>query len=478
MNKGILTIDCGGTMTKVLLYDSIGTLCDSVVYETMKLEPQPSFAEINLEDSWDKLKLSIKSLVERNTLEIVAITTVGHGKGLYIWGKDGPIHNGILSVDRRGEDYLEKINVEVDAFPSSSPVLLAWMKVNKPDVYQQINHIMSSKDWVGFMLSGNALSDYTDASSNGWLNLDSNEYNLELLKKLDIEDLYDKLPTLQKSIDIRGYLTEELAIELGLQNQVPIITGMFDVDACALASQVLDDSKISVTAGTWAVNMYLSDSLFEDSNLLFSKFIDGEKFVIESSSATSAGNLKLMLNMLFPDYNGNDIYKWIEERICDIDLNHSELVYFPYLYGSQSSKIKHAMFVGMNTQTTRDMLIRAVYEGIVFSHKYHLELLDQHRISKAPIRLSGGAVNSKFWVQMFADILERPVEVCNTKEMGGLGGAIASATAIGMYASLEEASSAMSSVAYCVEPNTKLSGQYEGRYQIYKGMLKGVTNDC
>lgn len=66
-------------------------------------------------------------------------------------------------------------------------------------------------------------------------------------------------------------------------------------------------------------------------------------------------------------------------------------------------------------------MIRAVYEGIAFAHKYHIEALQKVSHKPEVIRMSGGACNSSSWVQMFANVLNVPVELVNATELGGLG---------------------------------------------------------
>ena len=122
----------------------------------------------------------------------------------------------------------------------------------------------------------------------------------------------------------------------------------------------------------------------------------------------------------------------------------------------------------MSANHTRRHLLRSVYEGIVFCHKMHLDRLMQSR-SDPPeaIRVAGGAARSAVWTQMFADVLQLPVQTVLANETGALGCAIAVAAAVGDYADLSAAARGMCKVAQCVQPDPKKAGIYAEKYALY-----------
>ena len=125
-------------------------------------------------------------------------------------------------------------------------------------------------------------------------------------------------------------------------------------------------------------------------------------------------------------------------------------------------------FVGLNVSHTRKHLARSVYEGIAFCHRYHLEkLLTTRDTPPKAIRLSGGAARSAVWTQMFADIMQIPVETVVAQEAGALGCAIAAASAVGEYPSLDAAIKSMTEIREAVMPNKALAEQYDKKYHLY-----------
>ena len=125
-------------------------------------------------------------------------------------------------------------------------------------------------------------------------------------------------------------------------------------------------------------------------------------------------------------------------------------------------------FVGMSTNHTRKHLLRSVYEGIVFCHKMHVDRLMQSREeAPASIRLAGGAARSKVWTQMFADVLQLPVETVQVNETGALGCAIAVAAAVGDYESLADAAAHMCKISPAVQPDPQKKSIYSRKYALY-----------
>jgi L-xylulokinase len=125
--------------------------------------------------------------------EIAGVAVCGHGKGLYLWGKDGkPARNGIISTDNRAYEYpvrWRRDGTEERAFAYScqhvmacQPVaLLAWLRDNEPEVMNNIQWVFECKDYVRFRLTGEARAEITDYSGANLMNLHTRQYDDELL---------------------------------------------------------------------------------------------------------------------------------------------------------------------------------------------------------------------------------------------------------------------------------------------------------
>lgn len=491
MHKFFLSIDNGGTKTKVILFDETGKQRACSVFPTACQESKPGFRQIDLAELWKAIGKAIRDAMkkaEAAPTEIQAIACVGHGKGLYLLDDSGQIFcPGILSTDTRATRLaanFEQRNKEIFSISrqhvvgSQAAVLLNWLKQYDPACYEKIGMVLSAKDFVRNRLTGTCFSEYGDASGNNFLNLETKTYDRRLFSFFDIMECWPKMPVLKSCEEVCGTVTAASAAATGLAEGTPVVAGLFDLDACALATGVLDDTIFGVTAGTWNINVYPSRHwASQESGLMNSLFLK-DWFLVEASSPTSAGNLECMIQLLMEpeklaaESTQESIYNSLENMLAQTDACYSKVLFFPFLYGSNRNLSAKGSFIGMRRDTRKMELLRAVYEGIAFAHRYHIEQLIIAR-GQVPevLRLSGGGASSASWSQMFADVSGIPVETVDATELGGLGGAMAAAVGIGIFNSLPEASRCMTVVAKRYLPNDKQVALYQEKYAVYSKLL-------
>ena len=262
-------LDNGGTATKAAVFDEQGRELGTCGIATKAITPKPGFVERDMEEMWDANCAVLRGALEKTGIDpadVAGVGISGHGKGLYLWGKDGkPARNGIISTDNRAYRYpLEwKANgVEEMAFHRSlqhimacqPTALLAWLRDNEPENYANIRWVFECKDYIRFRLTGEAKAEITDYSGSGLMNLWTVNFDDALLDMYGIPEVKDALPPLCRAAEICGYVTEEAAAKCGLKAGTPVIGGMFDINACAIAAGVTDPSKVCMIAGTWSIN--------------------------------------------------------------------------------------------------------------------------------------------------------------------------------------------------------------------------------
>ncbi len=488
-------LDNGGTATKAALFDSCGREIGKSLVSTAAITPAPGFVERDMEEMWQANCSVLRDVMEKTGVSAEAVAGVGicgHGKGLYLWGKDDrPLRNGIISTDNRAYRYPQRWaedGTEEKAFARScqhimacQPVsLLAWLRDNEPENYHRIRWVFECKDYVRFRLTGEARAEMTDYSGANLMNLHTRDYDPELLKLFGLEEIEAALPPICRATEVCGAVTEEAAAACGLRPGTPVIGGMFDINACALAVGVTSPEKICMIAGTWSINEYVRREPVTDGSVAMnSLFCLPEYYLIEESSPTSAGNNEWFIRQLLPECrqeaekSGRSIYEVLNEWVGELPPETFVPVFLPFLMASNVNPKAKSAFVGLSLSHTRRHLARSVYEGICFCHRSHLDRL-LHSCGSTPqcIRLAGGAARSEIWAQMFADVTGLPVETAAANETGALGCAIAAAAATGEYASLEEATDRMTSVLKRYEPDPARHAVYERKYALY---LKAIA---
>ena len=486
MGKYAIGLDNGGTVIKAALFDMEGRELAVASAQTPVLTPKPGYTERDMEYLWQRNCQCVKEVVEKSGIDpaqVIGIAVCGHGKGLYPWGKDGrPAWNGIVSTDGRAWEYPKKWKEDgthkkiyektcQDIMACQQVSLLAWFKDHHRDVYDNIQWVFSVKDYIRFRLTGEAYCEATDISGSGLMDVKNARFDKEILDTLGIGEVYDKLAPIKYSYERCGSITAESAQLTGLLEGTPVAGGMFDIDACAIALDITTPERMCTIAGTWSINEYISKEPVMDGTIAMNSLyaIPGY-YLVEECSATSAGNLEWYLKNCLdnePVAEGKSLYDVINGMVQSVEPEECEVYFLPFLYASNAHPLGKGAFVGMTLFHQKAHMLRAVYEGVAYSHKTHIDRLLASRDKPEAIRMAGGAVNSLVWVQMFADILELPVETVKVKELGALGCAMAAAVAAGVYADYKEAACRMVHIADKVEPNPETAEIYQKKYKKY-----------
>ena len=502
MANYFMGLDNGGTLCKAVIFDVNGAEVASASGSLTMITPQAAFTERDMDVLWESNCKVIREAIAKSGVkaeDIKGVACSGHGKGLYLWGKDDkPCYNGIVSTDGRAWMYPEKWYKDGTAdrvfektfqkILACQPVsLLCWLKDNKPEVIENIRWVFECKDYIRFKLTGEAFAEVTDYSGSSLMNIRDRCFDRELLKEFGLEDLFHALPPLKASSDICGTVSKQAGLETGLAEGTLVAGGMFDIDACAVAMDITNEENIAVIAGTWSINEYISRQPVLNKSIMMNSLycIDGY-YLIEECSPTSAGNNNWFTEMFLGEEKlkaaelGMNVYKYCDRLAAEVAPDEQNIIFLPYIFGSNYDPQAKATFVGLDSHHTKAHIIRAVLEGVAFCHKVHLEKLLANRESTRAVRLAGGAANSPLWAQIFSDVFNLPVEIIDTKELGALGCAMAAAVAAGEYRDLKEAAKSMVKVKYRIEPDATSVPAYEKKFELYKkvsGALAGLWKD-
>ena len=496
----IMGIDNGGTVTKAAIYDRYGNVVSISAKPTQMLTPQEFHTERDINELWAANVEVIRKSIESSGIDakqIKGVAVTGHGNGLYLVDETGaPVRNGIISTDSRAKAYVEKWYSEPTFFTDILPktmqsiwagqpvALLAWLKDNDPEILSKARYVFMVKDLIRFYLTGQAFSELTDISGTNLINVRKRDYDLSLLEWWGLEELHDKLPPIKHSTDCCGYITEEAAQLTGLCAGTPVSGGVFDISASSVASGINTLDKLAIITGTWSINEYVTDNPVIDKDLFMTSIypID-DKWLITEASPTSASNLEWFINNFMEvdrtiaKAESASVYDFCNKLVSTTTPDESHLLFFPFVFGSNTIPDASAGFIGLNSFHKKAHFLRAIYEGVAFSHLYHIERLRSinPNLSRT-IRIAGGVTNSSVWLQIFADIFQSTLEIVDVKEHGTLGAAMTAAVMIGWFEDIFASSNAMVHVSRTVTPDPTNSKVYQDKYQLYKKLLSEMQS--
>ena len=407
----LLGIDNGGTVIKAGIFDTRGRQVAVSSRPAEASSPAPGRYERSLDAVWKANGEVIAAVLGDSGIDpsrIACAAVTGHGNGLYLVdGAGRGVYPGIMSTDARAREYVERWTSDgtverllprtmQSLWPAQPPPLLAWLRENEPEVLARARWVFMVKDFIRYMLTGEAFAEITDMSATSLMSVRDRAYDDEVLAAYGLAGVREKLAPLRQSAELCGTVTREAARRTGLREGTPVAGGMFDVDAAAIATGVTDEETLNIIAGTWCNNQYISRSPVVSKSLFMTSVfcIPGYWLVLEGS-ATSASNLEWFVSELMGEARtaaragSRSVYELCNGEVAAVGAGEDVPVFLPFLYGTNAGPDARAGFVGVTGRHRRGHLLRAVYEGVAFSHRTHIEKLKKVR-SEADARGSDG----------------------------------------------------------------------------------------
>lgn len=503
MLKYLMGIDNGGTSSKAAIYDLKGREVAQCCTYTNMLLPHEYWTERDMEELKRVNFEAIRGALDESRIDpgdIIGVSTTGHGNGLYLIGKNGSyVRNGIVSTDNRAHKIVEKWLSDEDyenivrprtyatIWSSQPAALLKWLDENEPEVYEKTEYVFMITDLVRYWLTGNPGFERSNASGTSLFNQNTETYDEHVFRYFGIEKWMKKMPPLVDSAEKAGEITDEASRKTGLLKGTPVAGGLFDITASALSTGLVKHNQLSIVTGTWSINQYIDNRITVVKDLFMTSDypLKGE-YLLTEASPTSGSNLTWFIDTFLKSHSKllkivddeNSIYDYCSRLVESVKPWESKLIFYPFIFGSNAGVANSsAGFIGATKETSLAEFVTAIYEGVCFAHKSHVDKLiniNSH-ILDAPIRIAGGITNSETWLQMFANVFQKPLELVNVKENGALGTSMAAGVMSGVFPNFYVASQNMVNIAKVIQPDPTMAAIYRQKYELYK---KAVINQA
>ncbi|MHA1805133.1 MAG: FGGY-family carbohydrate kinase [Promethearchaeota archaeon] len=442
MTELICVFDCGTTGTRTILFDLDGKEI-SRAYEEYQLPPQPvGISEHDPEIWWNAIKNTcISALKKVNPEDVIGICADFHRATCSIIDANGEIlHPALTWMDEREVTDMKSFQEE-GGLRRSIPKIL-WFKKNKPDLFNKTQKIIFPDTFTYMKLCGKDTC-VTDPTNGiyGIINKETLTWDEKLAEEYGIP--VELWPELHFPGEIIGELTSEAASETGLKKGIPVVLGGGDQQCSALGLGVINKGEAKVTTGTGTfVDLVVEGPVKQVGDVpIFSlpHVIKG-KWVIEGTMPgtgtmfqTYARNFSQLQIEQCKDKD-TSVYEILTEEAKQAPPGSNGLLFIP-LYVFRKGTIH-----GLGWHHTRAHFSRAIMESAALSAQMYLQMLEAMGGAKVEvIKSDGGAMNSSFWAQIFADILGKKIMVPENKDGAALGAAILGLWGLKKYSSIENA---------------------------------------
>jgi L-xylulokinase len=352
------------------------------------------------------------------------------------------------------------------------------MKENEPENLERTRWVLYVKDWLRYKLTGEYATDPTEASS-GFTDVRTQEYSDDAFPLYGLEEVRGKLPPVTGGMEVVGEVTREAAEATGLEAGTPVVAGIHDVDASAVGVGCTKPGHLTMIAGTWSINEVVSDNFAFHETSACRNFVTPGLWMNMAASPASAANLEWFVQSLSPleveraTESGASPFDFVNEEAKTVLDEKSRVFYHPFLYGSPYGDEATAGFFGLRGWHTRGHLLKALFEGIVFNHKGHVDDL-RSNFEVTRVRLTGGGSQSELWSQMFADALDTSVEVTEAGEAGALGTAVCAGIGTGVYSSLDDATQRVVRLLRTHDPDPENRDRLAEAYETYTALAEAL----
>lgn len=470
-------IDLGTSAVKILAMDEKGNI-KKIVSKSYPLDlPNPGWSEQNPCDWYEKTIEGLKELfLEIDPMTVEGIGIAGQMHGLVTLDEyDNVVRPAILWNDGRsfkesdylnekiGKDKLTEYTANI-AFAGFTAPKILWMQKNEPELFKKVKKIMLPKDYLVYKLSGSFSTDYSDASGMLLLDVRNKCWSEEMIEICKINE--NMLPNLYESYEVVGNIKPGINDELGMNGNVKIVAGAGDNAAAAVGTGTVGEGRCNISLGTSGTIFVSSKNFVVDKYNGLHSFDHSDGYYHLMGCMLSAASCnKWWMEEILKTENYSEEQKKIEK------LGENNVFFLPYLMGERSphnDPKARAAFIGMSMDSTREDMTQAVLEGVIFGLRDSLEIAKRLGVNVNSTKICGGGAKSKLWKEMTANILNMAVEVPETEEGPGYGGAMLAAVGCGVFESVKEAAYKWINVKETIYPNPEIVAKYEKKYQIFK----------
>jgi len=499
----VLAHDLGTTGNKATLFTPEGELLAAHYLPYPTEYPRPGWVEQDPDDWRRAFVSSTKAVLEKGGIrpeELAAVTFSAHMLGCIPMGKDGSLlrRKAVLWPDHRSEEQAKIIEerigweefyrrtgggLELALYPAAK---MLWLKENEPELYRQTHVFLGTKDLLVHWLTGRFVTDYSDASNTGLLDLTERRWAEDYLEVLGLDR--GKLPEVLPSAEVVGRISRKTAKETGLAPGTPVVLGGGDVPCAAVGAGVVSEGTAYnyIGSASWVA-------------------VAGAKGVFdpEMRPFTLCHLVPGMYVSQLATYSAGVVHEWFKDQVCVAEVRDAKrqginpydlmdeaaagsppgangLIFLPYLRpgGAPFHDLDaRGALLGLELRHTRADVLRAVLEGINLNIGLVCDALEKG--TGAPfeeLRAIGGGAKSRVWLRILASVLGKRVTTLTTsQEANCLGAAMTAYVALGWYEEFQQAAAGMITVAEQIDPDPRSVPVYKSLAQLFRRACEQVA---
>lgn len=439
-DETFLGLDIGTSSVKALLVDAEQRAVGEASAPLGVSRPHPLWSEQDPQDWVEGVEAAVAAVRRQAPSEFAALAGIGlsgqmHGATL-LDARDKLLRPAILWNDGRSFAECAELKRRVPdlelrtgnlAMPGFTAPKMLWVAAHEPEIAKATRRVLLPKDYVRLRLSGEAVSEMSDASGTLWLDVGRRRWDDTLLAATGLND--KTMPSLVEGSEVSAHLSPEVAAAWGLAGRkVPIAGGGGDNAASAIGVGATAPGAGFVSLGTSGVIFTVTDRFVSLPERTLHAFCHAlpDRWHGMAVMLSAASSLSWIAAILGRESDIRGLIAAAAAFACSTGAIASAPVFLPYLSGERTphnDPEATGAFAGLRAGHGANALVFAVMEGVAFSFADGVDVLDASGARPVRPLLVGGGARSEFWGQMIADVTGLTIDLASGAEAGAALGA-------------------------------------------------------
>jgi FGGY-family pentulose kinase len=487
-----LGIDVGTQSLRAAVIDAAGNSLSFATSPIQTTYPQPGWAEQDAHEWWQAAKQAVPQALIKGRIKPTDITAIGldcTACTVLACSDDGtPLRKALLWMDQRSFREAAEISATNDPIlryvsgvvsPEWMLPKALWLKRNEPAVYEKAAKIVECTDWFMHQLTGEWTLSLNHVAVKWNYAKPDGGWSKSLLSRSGLADLIDKWPAEVVPLGMgEGRLSSRAAEELGLRGGTPVAQGGIDAYLGMLGMGAVNSGDLAMIMGSSTCHLAMSATPLLGSGMLgcYPDAVVEGLYTLEGGQ-TSTGSIINWYREHFAgaesakaEGTGRNVFEILDAKAEAVPPGCEGLVCLDYWQGNRcplKDPRGRGAFWGLTLSHGPGHMFRSIYEATAFGTRHILEDLQAHSFAVGRLFAGGGGAKSRLWLQIHADVLQRPIHVPKDSEACALGSAMIAAVHGGHYPNLDSAARNMVQIAGVIEPIRQNKNVYDDYYARY-----------
>ena len=484
----ILAIDLSTEGCKAAVFDADGNSMAAAFTAYPTNFPHPGWAEQDPRQWWSALSADMNAIGSQLGTQHVQVDAVGVCGQMHapvpidrqghvvvhrvpLWSDKRSTEEAIEMEEKVGLDELIRITGNPPTPAWTAPKML-WMRKHISD-YRSIFKVLLPKDYLTFKLTGEPLTDWSEASGTMLYSWRQSNWSSMLCDVFDLDA--DILPDIFRSSELIGEVSHAASIELGIPSGTPVVAGGGDFLCAVLGSSVASPGTgVEITGTAALIATYAKEPVLDPAVMNLHHVTDGwvPFGILDSGGA--------VLNWLINNF-GEGVkeeakqknvspYAVIDEEASKVPPGSDGLIALPSFMGERTFGVGQARgsITGLTLSHTRGHVARGLMEGVCFGLRRYLEQIEKSGAGVDEIRLGGGGANSNLWQSIKANVYAKRCLVLRESELSLTGVLVLTGVGAKLFNDPLKAAARLNEVKSTIDPDPRLVQTYSDSYSTYR----------